>query len=89
MVRSLADRTFQPRYKTSRLKKLIPEIRELFHQMDADGSGDLDLDEILNAPADIQEYLSKIMQTDDLVELFEILDVDGSRGERPQAERSC
>ena len=73
-----SDKEVSTAYKTSRLKRLIPEIRELFHQMDADGSGDLDMDEILNAPPDIQEYLSKIMQTDDLVELFEILDVDGS-----------
>jgi Ca2+-binding EF-hand superfamily protein len=46
--------------------------------MDADGSGDLDIDEVINAPPEIQEQLAKVMQTDDLVELFEILDVDGS-----------
>merc|ERR1719387_161672 len=73
-----SDKEVNSAYKTAAMKKLIPEIRELFHQMDADGSGDLDLDEILNAPVHIQEHLTKIMQTDNLVELFEILDVDGS-----------
>jgi Ca2+-binding EF-hand superfamily protein len=73
-----SDKEVNNAYKTAAMKKLIPQIRELFKEMDADGSGDLDIDEVINAPPEIQEQLAKVMETDDLVELFEILDIDGS-----------
>jgi Ca2+-binding EF-hand superfamily protein len=73
-----SDKEVNAAYKTTAMKKLIPQIAELFKEMDADGSGDLDIEEVLNAPPEVQEQLAKVMQTDDLVELFDILDIDGS-----------
>merc|ERR1712118_424532 len=48
-----SDKEVNSAYKAAAMKKLIPQIRDLFKQMDADGSGDLDLDEVLNAPPEV------------------------------------
>jgi voltage-gated sodium channel len=73
-----ADKEVNSAYKAAEMKKLIPQIKELFIKMDADQSGELELDEVLNADIETQEELAKVMEMDDLQELFEILDIDSS-----------
>ena len=73
-----SDKDVNTAYRKAETVRILPKIRQLFREMDADGNGELDLDEVLNAPIEVQEQLSVIMETDNLVELFEILDVDGS-----------
>ena len=72
------DKEVNSAYKAAEMKKLIPQIKELFIKMDADQSGELELDEVLNADIETQEELAKVMEMDDLQELFEILDIDSS-----------
>jgi hypothetical protein len=45
--------------------------------MDSDGNGDITLQEFGSCDQDIRENLCEVFHTDDLVELFEVLDVDG------------
>ena len=73
-----ADKEVNNAYKKAKMRELIPTIRHLFKEMDADGDGLCDLHEVLTAPPEIQQELGKVMGTDNLVELFEILDIDGS-----------
>ena len=73
-----ADKEVNNAYKKAKMRDLIPTIRHLFKEMDADGDGLCDLHEVLTAPPEIQQELGKVMGTDNLVELFEILDIDGS-----------
>ena len=52
----------------------MPRIYELFKKLDLDGSGDLTLDELHNAPAEFFEELSKFVNLEDLDQLHSILD---------------
>jgi hypothetical protein len=59
-------------------KKTIPRLRELFHTIDADGSGYLDHDELINAPDNVKQALMEIAKSDDVETLFYIIDQDQS-----------
>lgn len=72
------DRDFAKSERSRALQKLMPQVREIFQKLDLDGSGNVTLEEFVNADKSVQEDLEKICQTDDLVELFEMLDLDGS-----------
>merc|ERR1719261_2200679 len=49
----------------------------MFLALDSDGSGTLDLEEVVNAPEEVKDELAKCVPSDDLGELFEMIDVDG------------
>merc|ERR1719160_471030 len=70
------DREVAKAYKNHLIVKMMPRIEKMFEQLDVDGSGDISLDEIETAPPELAEELSKCFQTDDLYELFEMLDTD-------------
>merc|ERR550514_1251508 len=55
----------------------MPELRDVFHRMDTNHDGTITLDEFGNCDLATQATLYQLFDTDDLVELFEILDVDG------------
>lgn len=65
-------------YKAQKLKVMLPKIRDMFHELDADGSGDLSLDELVNAPEEVRVQLLQYMKGDDILELFECIDTDDS-----------
>jgi Ca2+-binding EF-hand superfamily protein len=71
------DKEVAKAYQQAELKKLIPKIKVMFLALDSDGSGTLDKDEVLNAPEDVKNELSKCVPSDDLGLLFEMIDVDG------------
>ena len=50
----------------------------MFHAMDADGNGEITLEEIASADPALKDELMLCLKADDMVDLFEILDVDGS-----------
>jgi voltage-gated sodium channel len=72
------DREAQSRYKAARLKHLIPALKKLFKELDADGDETLTLKEIQNAPESVRQEFGDFMQADSLEELFEMVDVDDS-----------
>jgi Ca2+-binding EF-hand superfamily protein len=71
------DKEVQKAYQHAELKKLIPKIEQMFIALDEDGSGSLDYEELINAPEDVKMELSKCVPSDDLGELFEMIDIDG------------
>ena len=52
------------------------EFEKMFEKLDLDGNGVISLQEIEAAPPELADELAKCFQTDDLVELFGILDLD-------------
>jgi hypothetical protein len=73
-----ADREVRNAHKQQQLKTLIPKIKLMFTALDADGSGDLCIEEIANAPMELKHELSKCVKVEDLEELFELIDSDES-----------
>merc|ERR1712241_1555825 len=61
-----------------RLKQLLPALRTLFKELDADGDETVTLTEIKAAPDSLRQQLEDFMQADSLEELFEMVDVDDS-----------
>merc|ERR1719387_2967202 len=68
------DKEIVKMYKNNLIVKMMPRIEKMFKMLDADGSGDISLDEIASAPPELAEELAKCFETDDMAELFEILD---------------
>merc|ERR1719506_100772 len=62
-------------FKAKMLEAALPKIKAMFIELDADGSGELDLEEVMNAPDELKEELGKFVSTEDLQELFELIDV--------------
>mmetsp|Transcript_57805 Transcript_57805/g.137636 ORF Transcript_57805/g.137636 Transcript_57805/m.137636 type:complete len:648 (-) Transcript_57805:108-2051(-) len=75
---SRADRDIQKLLDDGRKKKMMPKLKELFQDLDGDGSGDVELEEIINAPEEAKQYLQDVAKGLDLEELYKMLDYDGS-----------
>ena len=54
------------------VKKLMPHIKNLFKLLDADDSGIVTLEEVQNAPESVQNELTKVINADDLEEIFRV-----------------
>jgi hypothetical protein len=67
-------------WEAERRKAMIPKLKSLLEMLDTDGSGDVELAEMLAAPKEIQEQLTHICDLPTLAveEVFHMLDVDGS-----------
>jgi len=74
------DREAQKAYINSRKRALLPKLKAMFEDMDADGSGELDLDELRSAPDELKEQLEEISNMEDCEALFNMLDYDNSGG---------
>jgi predicted permease len=71
------DKEVAKAHKARVVDKMMPKLREMFDTLDADGDGEITLEEFGNCDQATREHLCELFNTDDLVELFEILDVDG------------
>jgi hypothetical protein len=65
----------------------MPTFREMFKKLDKTGDGTITIQEFVKCPKSIREELCNLFNTDDLVELFELLDFDGSHS--IQIEEFC
>merc|ERR1719171_3505851 len=72
------DREAELFHAQKKRAETIPRLRDLFASIDADGSGSLDLDEIIGAPPEVQQALMELVKSDDVAELFNTIDQDGS-----------
>eukprot|EP00931_Biecheleriopsis_adriatica_P053226 TRINITY_DN31125_c0_g1_i1.p1 TRINITY_DN31125_c0_g1~~TRINITY_DN31125_c0_g1_i1.p1 ORF type:complete len:463 (+),score=115.81 TRINITY_DN31125_c0_g1_i1:781-2169(+) len=71
------DKDVKKAMETVKKKKQMEQLKDMFLEIDEDGSGELSLDEILDAPEEILDSLIEIAGTDDIRALFEVLDYDG------------
>lgn len=62
-----------------RKKKLMASLREMFHRLDEDGSGEVDKHEITNASPVDRALLFEFSKDvgSDVIEIFDALDIDG------------
>merc|ERR1712190_605498 len=56
----------------------MPKLRQMFEEMDEDGSGGLDIEELRGASDEIKSQLQHICNMDDVEEIFNSLDYDDS-----------
>ena len=61
------------------LKAQLPNIEEFFKDLDSDGSGFITEDELMMIPPELAVELMAITGGDNLSEIFEQLDEDGSK----------
>jgi len=73
-----SDREAVKIHKSKQFKKLMPELRQIFDELDIDGDGTVTLDELGQCNDQLRRKLENFMQADNLEELFEMIDVDGS-----------
>ena len=78
MEQSRNDLEVAAALKDEMMKKYLPRLYQVFMEIDADGSGSLDLEELQNASESVRQELNKLVNTDDMEEIFHILDMDGS-----------
>merc|ERR1719247_1223877 len=67
-----SDQIFAKKERQRAMSKLLPVVRDIFAELDKDGSGKVTLEEFADADEAVQLALEKVCQTDDLVELFEM-----------------
>merc|ERR550537_1142993 len=72
------DREVTRAYKRQMAVQMMPYVRKMFQDIDTDKSGDITIDEISSIGWDVRERMASCFETDDMVELFEMLDIDGS-----------
>lgn len=72
------DKEAKKAYASAKRKKQMERLRDMFLELDEDGSGELTMEEIDNAPPSIRAQLVEIAGTEDIGSLFEMLDYDGS-----------
>jgi len=77
LAAAAADKDVKKAMENERKRKQMIELKNMFGELDEDGSGELSLDELLSSPEDIKETLCEIAGTEDLQGLFEALDYDG------------
>mmetsp|Transcript_8460 Transcript_8460/g.17943 ORF Transcript_8460/g.17943 Transcript_8460/m.17943 type:complete len:496 (-) Transcript_8460:16-1503(-) len=77
---SAADHEAQKAYESAKRKSVLPKLKLMFTELDADGSGELDLDEIKGAPEHVKSQLEEICNMEDCEALFKMLDYDQSGG---------
>lgn len=82
MVNSSLDQASQDKeakkaWEAARKAKQMESLKKMFLELDEDGSGELSLEELLEAPESAQDQLKEIAGSGDLEELFHLLDYDG------------
>jgi len=77
---ALQDQELQQAIELGRRKKLAKDMTMIFYRLDKDGSGEVSRDEIAQIEEDDKAMLKNLLDTNDPVEIFDALDVDGSGG---------
>merc|ERR1712194_723109 len=72
------DQEAKKAWENMRRKNMMPKLLHMFMTLDTSGDGEVDLEEVLNAPSDIKEAIQHIVGLDQLEEVFNLLDYDGS-----------
>merc|ERR1719346_362592 len=72
------DQVAQKAWEAAKKKALMPKLRRMFLEMDKDGSGLLDVEELRGASEEIKSQLQRICNMEDVEEIFRSLDYDES-----------
>ena len=64
--------------KAKQFRRQLPTIKKIFSSLDTDGSGSITMNELESIPAEVKTALLKVVPSDDMVSIFEIVDEDGT-----------
>jgi len=64
--------------RMAQVSRVLPRLRDVFFELDRDGNGQISMEEVDQANPEHREELLKLVQADNLQELFDMLDVDNS-----------
>ena len=78
MDSSAHEKADERELKIKQFKKQLPKIKEIFASIDVDGSGSITMDEIEDIPEDAKNVLLRVVPSDDMAAIFEIIDEDGT-----------
>jgi len=78
MHQAAQDQAVVAAHQADEKKKMIQSLEALFRDLDTDGSGMLDFEELENGPPDVKERLGMIIDLADLRRIFDTLDYDRS-----------
>merc|ERR1719316_989850 len=62
ILQANTDREVHRAYEQKRRQEMVPHVREILHHLDADESGEISLDELLNAEEDVANALQQVMK---------------------------
>eukprot|EP00440_Ansanella_granifera_P038386 gb/GFBE01041649.1/.p1 GENE.gb/GFBE01041649.1/~~gb/GFBE01041649.1/.p1 ORF type:complete len:647 (+),score=157.18 gb/GFBE01041649.1/:2-1942(+) len=71
------DKDVKKAYEDAIKRKQMEKLKVMFIELDADGSGELTMEELDEAPEEVMNQLKEIAGTDDIEGLFDMLDYDG------------
>eukprot|EP00927_Polykrikos_kofoidii_P075087 TRINITY_DN7113_c0_g2_i1.p1 TRINITY_DN7113_c0_g2~~TRINITY_DN7113_c0_g2_i1.p1 ORF type:complete len:629 (-),score=98.49 TRINITY_DN7113_c0_g2_i1:6-1892(-) len=78
LQQAASDRATQRAREIVRKRALLPKLREMFWKLDEDGSGEVSMQEIHDAPQWLCDELKNMVHSEDLEEIFHLLDDDDS-----------
>eukprot|EP00927_Polykrikos_kofoidii_P037141 TRINITY_DN3131_c0_g1_i5.p1 TRINITY_DN3131_c0_g1~~TRINITY_DN3131_c0_g1_i5.p1 ORF type:complete len:845 (+),score=115.89 TRINITY_DN3131_c0_g1_i5:27-2561(+) len=78
LKQATADKDSEQALEEQRKRQMMPKLRDMFIKLDEDGSGEVSMQEIRDAPTWLTDEMKKITTSDDLQEIFELLDYDDS-----------
>mmetsp|Transcript_7817 Transcript_7817/g.17321 ORF Transcript_7817/g.17321 Transcript_7817/m.17321 type:complete len:700 (+) Transcript_7817:70-2169(+) len=78
MEEALADKEIRQMNEDLQKRKMMKQLRSLFLRLDEDNSGEVTLEEIGGISAEEVSELNEVLGIKDPVEIFKLLDVDGS-----------
>jgi len=78
LEKATEDRELARTVKVQHVMRMLPKMEELFHELDQTGNGTITKEELEAAPSELALELASCFQTDDLNELFDLLDTERS-----------
>eukprot|EP00928_Gymnodinium_smaydae_P078012 TRINITY_DN6159_c3_g1_i1.p1 TRINITY_DN6159_c3_g1~~TRINITY_DN6159_c3_g1_i1.p1 ORF type:complete len:597 (-),score=145.38 TRINITY_DN6159_c3_g1_i1:55-1845(-) len=81
MEQASRDKEAMHAWENAEKKKLIHELEQVFFNLDADGSGKLELHELVNGPEEVQKRIKQVVNgngPDEMHHIFHTLDYDSS-----------
>ena len=78
LAQSATEKSIERNMRLKEYDKKAPQLREVFVKLDADHSGSISVNEILQISGSDAELLLNVIPADDMADLFDILDQDGS-----------
>jgi len=74
------DQEAKKAWDTVRRKNMMPKLKNIFLALDTSGDGEVDIEEVFNAPPEIKDAIQHIVGLEELEEVFNLIDYDGSGG---------
>jgi hypothetical protein len=72
------DSDMRRKWMAMKKKQMMPKLRALFEALDADGSSEVNIEELAYAPEELKDQITRIVNLEELYDVFHILDMDGS-----------